>query len=318
VARARLAAVAALLAVLVLAPPSGAASATGEQRVLIILGTSGAQPYSVADVQSVARSAAEFYRTSSFSKLDLHFDVTPWLKAFTSDPGCGFTSQSTLDQLMLPARLAAQRAGYAPAGYPRLVYIIADSHCAFYGTTYGQEVTLTRAPNLELLLHELGHSFGLGHSRASRCVEGCNVADPGDPFSPMGTGDKLVDFSAYEKVVLGWLPPQPHVTKAGLYTIVPSSRASGGAHAIVVDREAVQWWIEYNAKPFRGLLVRYVDVRHPVPPFADAPVLIVDPVHRGRDWVALGETYRSAKYFTVRLVRAGAAHAQVRLRFVGS
>jgi hypothetical protein len=315
VARVRLAAVAALL-LAVVAVPSAAASPVGNQRVLIILGTSGAQPYTAADVQSVARQASQFYRTSSFGQLKLTFDVTPWLHAFSTDPGCGFTSQSSLDALMQPARLAAQRAGYAPSDYPRLIYVLADSRCAFFGTTWGQEVTLTRQPTLELLVHELGHSFGLGHAGAAQCADGCGVVEPGDPYSPMGTGDKLLDFTAYEKVVLGWLPAQPKVTANGRYTLVPASRNGPVRHAVVIDTTLGEWWIEYRAKPFRGLLVYFVDVLHPTPIFMVGPILMVNPTHHRRNWVALGETYR-ADTFRVKLLTAG-AQARVRMHFVGS
>jgi hypothetical protein len=297
--------------------PSAEPSALGEQRVLVILGTAGGQPYTVDDVRTATQATASFYRKSSFGRLDLEFDVTPWLRAFTADPGCGITSQSTLDQLMQPARLAAERAGYTPSDYPRLVYILADSRCAFFGTTWGSEVALTRQPSLELLAHELGHSFGLGHAGAASCPARCDVIEPGDPYSPMGTGDRLLDFSAYEKVVLGWLPPQPKVTANGRYAIVPASRAGGGSHALVVDTPQGEWWIEYRAGPFRGLLVRFVDIFHPVPPFAVGPILMVNPTRHHRNWIARGETYR-ADTFSVRLVRAGAAQAQAQIQFAGT
>jgi hypothetical protein len=317
VARVRLVPVVALLLALVVVPSAApASSAVGNQRVLVILGTSSAQPYSVGRVQEVTRETADFYRTSSFGQLNLDFDITPWLHAFTADPGCGFTSQNSFDALMQPARLAAQRAGYEPGKYPRLVYVLADSRCAFFGTTWGQEVTLTREPTLELLLHELGHSFGLGHAGASSCVNGCSVIEPGDPYSPMGTGDKLLDFTACEKVVLGWLPEQPKVTQDGRYTLVPSGRAGPGRHALVIDTEIGEWWIEYRAKPFRGLLVHFVDVLHPTPVFAIGPILMTNPTHHHRNWIASGETYR-VDTFTVKLLSAGTPQAQVRIHFVG-
>jgi hypothetical protein len=309
VARRRLVAVVALLALVVV--PAASPSAMGQQRVLVILGTWGAQPFSAASVQEVTREAANFYRASSFGRIDLHFDVTPWLHALSSDPGCAFTSQSNLDQLMQPVRLAAQRAGYSPSDYPRLVYIFASSHCGCHGAAWGQEMMLTRPPNLELLVHELGHSFGLGHAGTTQCADSCDIVEPGDPYSPMGTGAKLLDLSAYEKFVLGWLPPQPHATRNGIFTLVPASAPGGGAHAVVVDTDLGEWWIEYRTK-FRGLLVRLVDDQPPVLPLAFGPILIVNPTHHHRDWVAPGETYR-ANTFTVRLVRAGKTQAQVRI-----
>jgi hypothetical protein len=309
VACARLVAVVALLALVVV--PAASPSAMGQQRVLVILGTWGAQPFSAASVQDVTREAANFYRASSLGRIDLHFDVTPWLHVFASNPGCAFSSQSNLDQLMQPARLAAQRAGYSPTDYPRLVYIFASSHCGFHGEAWGQEMVLTCAPDLALLLHELGHSLGLGHAGTTRCADACEITEPGDPYSPMGTGTRLLDFSAYEKFVLGWLPPQPHATRNGTYTLVPASAPGPGAHAVVVDTDRGEWWIEYRTK-FPGLLVRLVDPQPPVPPLAFGPILIVNPTHHHRDWVAPGETYR-ADTFTVRLVHAGRGQAQVRI-----
>lgn len=309
----RLAAVVALLAALVFTP-SSTGSALGNQRVLIILATPGERPFAVADVQDVARAAADFYRRSSFGKLDLHFDVTPWLTAFPADPGCVFTSQRTLDQLMQPARLAAERAGYAPSGYSRLVYVVAGSHCAFYGMTIGREVTLMRIPTFQLLVHELGHTFGLAHAQSSQCAVNCTVTDPGDPYTPMGTGERLLDFTVYEKVLLGWLPQQRRATTSGMYTLEPASVAGDKLHALVVDTPIGQWWVEYRAAPFRGLLLRFVDVQHPVAsPFAEPTVLMLDPMHRGRNWIARNELYKS-KYFSLRLVHAGTTSARVRLR----
>src|SRR5262245_61062109 len=92
-ARTRLVAVVALLA-LVVAPAASPSAATGQQRVLVILGTSGTQPFSTASVQEVTQEAASFYRASSYGRIDLHFDVTPWLHVFSSNPGCAFSSQN--------------------------------------------------------------------------------------------------------------------------------------------------------------------------------------------------------------------------------
>jgi hypothetical protein len=317
VARVRVVAAVAVLSALVVVPSAAAApSSTGQQRVLVILGTSGSQPYTVGNVQDVVRATAAFYHTSSFGRLSLDFDVTPWLRAFAADPGCGFTSQTSFDTLVQPARLAAQRAGYEISDYPRLVFVLADSRCAFFGTTWGQEITLTRQPTLELLVHELGHSFGLGHAGSTRCANRCDVIEPGDPYSPMGTGAKLLDFSAYEKELLGWLPAQPKVIADGRYALVPATRGGTGRHALVVDTKLGEWWIEYCAKPFKGLLVHFVDILHPVPIFALGPILILDPTHHHRDWVAYGETYRAGA-FTVKLLRVGATQAQVRVHFLG-
>ena len=315
--RARLIAVVALIAASVTVSAS-AAPVRGEQHVLILLSTTGAQPYSVADVQQVADAAAAFYRSSSSGRLQLHIDVTPWLDVFQADPGCRFASVSTVDQTMQPAQRAAEAAGYRPSDYDELVYDVADSPCGFFGITRGREVVLTKEPTLELLVHELGHTFGLGHALASRCVYayGCTVFDPGDPFTPMGTGDQLLDFSAYEKVLLGWLPPQPRITRAGRQALAAPSPSANAAQALVVDTEQGQYWLEYRSQPFTGVLVRFVDAHQAPSVFAPRSTLIIDPTGPSRDWIAPGETYRAKDYraddiFKLRLATAGRKQGQI-------
>jgi hypothetical protein len=279
--------------------------------VLVVLATSGARPYSVAEVERTMRKAGSFLQTASSGQVRLHVDVTPWLASFTGDPGCGATNRS-LEGVVEPARLAADRTGYDPSSYDAVIYAIAESHCGFQGATWGHEVMLARQPTVRLVVHELGHAFGLGHAQASNCAAACGLDDTGDPLSPMGRG--TLDFSVYEKVVLGWIGPQPHVNSAKRYLLTSSTIKTTSAQALLVETAQGTWWIEYRSQPFRGLLIRLAYRTTNETPFAPSTVLIRNPTKAGRPWVASGESFRIPGSLRVALLRAGVVRAEVALR----
>jgi hypothetical protein len=128
----------------------------------------------------------------------------------------------------------------------------------------------------------------------------------------MGGGE--LDFSAYEKTVLGWIRPQPHVHTAKRYVLAPPSSPSAVSQALVLDADEGSWWIEYRTQPFRGLLVRFVDAARAWSPFAAPAILVSHPTKAKRPWIALGESYRVPGSFRVTLTKAGAAQAEVLLR----
>jgi len=80
--------------------------------------------------------------------------------------------------------------------------------------------------------HEMGHNFGLHHSRSNTCdASGCLIDEYGDDHDIMGavTGH----FNAYQKERLGWLdqgssPSIQAVTGSGQYALEPYATPNGG------------------------------------------------------------------------------------------
>jgi hypothetical protein len=311
VRRAPLLAVVALLAAVVL--PSAGAAPKANQRVLVVLASTGSKPYPVADVQRALVQANDFMQRASFGQVHIAADVTPWLTGLTARPSCG-ASTVTVDSIFEPARKAAASAGFDASHYDTVIYELPDARCGFFGATFGHQIMLTREPTVDLLAHELGHSFGLGHAMGANCVDylRCSLYDTGDPLSPMGSGS--LDYSAYEKSLLGWLPTQPRVTAAKSYVLAPPTGKSKLAQSLVVDTARGTWWIEYRAQPFRGLVFRFVDAENHSAPYDPSAILILRPTKHARPWIAKGESFRIPLSWRVTLTKVTARQATVRFR----
>jgi hypothetical protein len=230
--------------------------AHGDVRVLAIRATWGPQPEDAGNLSG----AAAFYDRASFGKLRLHIDLTPWLQAFAG-PVCpsGPSSRSAFGPLGESAQDAATAAGYDLTSYARIAYFLPDETCNAVGTGVGREVFLTTSGGVlddQVFVHELGHTFGLPHAKGSSCVRGCRIEEYGDPYSPMGGG--ALDFTALEKLKLGWISSVRRVDRSRTYTVADIDVPVSSPQALVVPTAAGEYWIEHRSTEPRRLYIRVV------------------------------------------------------------
>jgi hypothetical protein len=269
-------------------PGAGSTVVVGKHRVLAVLVSYGPRPFARASVAAALTEASTFLTRSSFGRLWLQTATTPWLEGGNVEPSCGASS----DRLFTPLRSVAAGAGYQTADYDRTFYIVAGPDCGFHGIEFGNEVMIVREPDARLIVHELGHTFGLPHAGASAvCGTWCVAQEQGDLFSPMGVG--FTDFSAYEKEQLGWIPRQPRVAHPGNYVVYPVSGRAVARQALVIEAPEGDYWARAaagsrcsgNDRPPR-------QSRNRVTAFIAPTTLLLAPIRTGHPVISPGQTFR--------------------------
>jgi hypothetical protein len=313
-----------LAALLVLLAPAPAPAALGTQRLLVVLATWGPQPFARDQVRRVVFEEADaFLRRSSHGQLRLEGEVTPWLRVLGETAVCpaGWLLPSVPRALAEPAQAAARAAGYSTGDYDGLVYLVPRTRCAFTGLGWDSEVLLHGALDTRLLVHELGHSWGLAHAGSAACQPYCSIDATGDPYSLMGAG--VDDFSVFEKVALGWRPAVTTATRTRTLTLARADRAGPAPKALRVPTATGQYWLEYRPQPRAradrltplapGVLFRQVNPAEAEPPLGPPPLLLPAHGSHGRPALARGQTFRAPGIFTAHVL---ALHTdQATLRF---
>jgi gametolysin peptidase M11 len=295
-----------------LAVPGAPAQSTGDLRVLVILATWGPQPWTAEDVHGVVfEEANAFLRRSSFGQVSLHGDVTPWVAAYPDRPACPQpVHERVAPALSDPPTQAATRAGYAPSTYDRVIYVLPQIECPWLAVGVNREVLLNGVLSPWHVVHELGHTFGLAHAHGLRCnsAGGCVTDEYGDPFSPMGRG--LVDFSAYEKLTMGWIREVARASKTGTYRVGRPDVLTAAPHALVVATGRGEYWLEQrlDVDPAR-LAVRVIEPDIPDDDLAPPTRFVPDLVRAGESFILSGA-------FSVRYVRMDDSRAELVFRWI--
>ena len=336
--RARSAAlVAALLAALAFAAaasashyvPTGkrATSVSGSQSVLIVRATWGPEPFATATVNRAFSHADAFVRRSSFGRVRLRGDVTGWLNVLTAPVGCPAEWWNGIPRSVTdPANAAAGAGGYRFSSYDRVIYLVPASGCMFGGFALEPAVFLNGLITPSLLVHELGHTYGLSHARGASVWPVPVYDEYGDIYSPMGEG--FTDFSVYEKTILGWIRNAnvARADRSGTYTIGRADVRTGLPFGLRIDTATREYWFEYRPKPLRwrkrsipgGVLARVVDPTDVFWPLSPYGALILNPNGRGRPTLGLGERLQVPGEFSVRVAKVSTRQVVLRVSLAGS
>ncbi|HEY3305842.1 MAG TPA: NEW3 domain-containing protein [Candidatus Binatia bacterium] len=205
----------------------------GAQKTLVILVNfqdKTTQPYTVAYAQGVVDTTSNFDLENSFQQTSLDADVVGWYTIAQNSTVCNYTNTADL------AEQAAQANGVDVSAYPRRVYAFPDTAaCNWWGLgSVGgnpSKAWINGSFQLRVLGHEMGHNFGLYHSKSLSCdTTACIAQEYGDRWDIMGNPAFVNPghFTAFQKERLGWLnfddgihvmPPITTVTTDGVYSI---------------------------------------------------------------------------------------------------
>ena len=210
--------------------PAVGGNSTGQHRVLVIMVNfqdKQTQPFTREQAQSVMFGTTnDFYREASYGQTWLTGDVYGWYTIPISSTTCDTASIATY------AQQAATASGANLSNYDHLVYAFPQNGCAWQGRgSVGgtpSQAWINDWFEIGIVGHELGHNFGLYHSRSMDCgalvIGGtCTTDEYGDTLDIMGAADSA-HFNLYQKERLGWInsgsnAPIAAVTSSGTYWV---------------------------------------------------------------------------------------------------
>ena len=222
-----------------------------------------ADPFTITAIQNAvfgaSSSAAHMYSEMSYGQQLLSGQVANDGGAFLQGADAApEPAACNYGWIASQAEAAATAKGYNLANYQNIVYVFSSSgfNCGWAGLAYvgWGRAWIKNTTSLLVLVHELGHNFGLLHAGSLDCgteiIGGsCSAAEYGDPFDVMGN-QRAMHFNAMQKRKLNWIADTTTPTHAsGTTTFNLSPIETGGQVRYAVRVPAATnrtYWIEYR------------------------------------------------------------------------
>jgi pimeloyl-ACP methyl ester carboxylesterase len=276
------------------AAAGGGSGPVGEQRLLVLPVTWGPRPWSLEEIRrETIEAPSAWVRRVSYGRAWLSGSVAPWLEIDHRADDCSAVRLAT------KSRTAAAAQGIDVRGYDRVAYLHPRGACPWAGFAGTDDFWLNGALRSKVVVHELGHTWGLEHANSLQCGGGgCETVEYGDPYSAMGRGDG--DFTAFEKFTVGWIS-DVELARPGVNASVglgPLEVPSELLQAFIARSAAGQFWFEYRSEA-RAVLV-HSDATPAGSPMVGVPnLLVVDAAAPGRPELRAGERFTAAGAFAV-------------------
>lgn len=208
---------------------------------------------------------SSIFSSSSYGQVTLSTAMTS--RFYTLPHPTGYYGNWWNRDLIASDALDAIRQDYGDVlhNYDHVIYFFPPiPYWGYGGFSDGKEIWINGGSELYLLIHEMGHQFGLVHAHRwvpcdlSNPVDRCGYyRDQGDCFDIMVNQNPVGhDFSAYEKYRMGWIKPSQikNVTEDGIYRIYRfDDPDAAGFPGLVLSfprpNSGYLYWVSYRYTP---------------------------------------------------------------------